>query len=119
MKEIDIEQAANLIPKGHENAVSLKQLMSIFENMGWLDNLGDPERRTRDIISRVGMDYCVLNLQDGHGYFRPTKADLDSFRRWLAQEESRALRIETRIRQGRRLFEDFLLGRCEEQEING
>lgn len=118
MKDIDIEVAANLIPKGHENALNLNQMMSIFSNMGWLDNSGDPERRTRDIISRVGIDYTVCNLQDGHGYFRPTKDDLDAFRKWISQEESRSKRIYRRLNKAKKVFEDFMKERCDEQRVD-
>lgn len=116
---VDIEVAANLIPKGHANGKTLSQMMVVFSNQGWLDNIADPERKTREIISRVGIDYTVCNLQDGQGYFRPTANDVEAFRKWLAQEERRAKVLYKRIRKGKKVFEDFLKERCEEQKIDG
>lgn len=113
-----IEQVANIIPKGHENAITLPQVVSIFENMGILEvGTKDNSRHARRILQRVGYDYVICNLQDGKGYFRPTKRDTDDFRRWIKQEEARITKVSRRLCMGRKLFEDFIKDRLDEQEI--
>lgn len=116
-KDIDIGYVASLIPSGHENAKKLIEMVAIFDNQGLLGEK-DKERDTRRIIARVGIDYVVCNLSDGCGYFRPTKDDKDSFRKWLAQEESRARELGLRINKGKKLFEDFMKERCNEQRLD-
>lgn len=116
-KDIDIGYVASLIPSGHENAKKLIEMVAIFDNQGLLGEK-DKERDTRRIIARVGIDYVVCNLSDGCGYFRPTKDDKDSFRKWLAQEESRARELGLRINKGKKLFEDFMKERCDEQRLD-
>lgn len=119
MSEIlDVERVASIIPKGHENALNLNQIVALFENQGWLDDVKDKERTARRIIERTGYEYTICNLQDGKGYFRPTKKDTTDFRRWILQEESRLAKISKRLSVGRKLFEDFLKERLDEQEIN-
>lgn len=117
---MDIEKIAKCIPKGHDNALPLKTLVTIFENHGLLDDELTEDTRLREarrMISRVGIDYVICNLQDGKGYFRPTKEDTDNFRKWISQEENRAKRIGRRLHMGKKLFEDYLKERCEEQQI--
>lgn len=115
-KDIDLAFVASLIPLGHDNAKKLIEMVAIFENHSLIPNY-DKERATRRLIARIGMDYVVCNLQDGKGYFRPVKDDKDAFRKWLKQEENRAKELGKRIQKGKKLFEDYLKDRCEEQNI--
>lgn len=114
-REYTLEEVANIIPKGHENAIKLEQVVSIFNNYGWV---GESDYRgARRIIERVGYEYTICNLQDGAGYFRPTKKDLMDFKKWIKQEEARISKVSKRLKIGRGLFEDFLKDRLEEQVI--
>lgn len=118
---IDIEMVAKLIPLGHENAKPLKDMVELFCNYDLVNENHTEEykkRETRNIISRVGIDYVVCNLQDGCGYFRPTKEDKEEFRKWLHQEEARAKIIGRRIQKGKKLFEDYMKDRCYEQGLD-
>jgi len=117
---IDIEQVARVIPLGHDNAKNLSEMVSIFESHGWLSDMSvsNRERRTRDIISRVRMDYVICNIQDGKGYFRPTKEDLEALRKYTEQEKSRAKEIGRRARLGESLLMDFYKERCHEQRLD-
>lgn len=118
---IDIEYAAKLIPLGHKNAKSLDEMVRIFCLNEVIDDEWSADykrRQTRRIISRVGIDYTVCNLQDGYGYFRPTKEDKDAFRKWISQEEHRAKIIGRRLQKGKKLFEDYMKDRCDEQRMD-
>lgn len=116
-KKVNVEDIASVIPKGHKNARTLPELVDIFSVQGWLDGNADPFRETRRLIERTSYDYVIINLQDGKGYFRPTKDDLDGFRQWIKQMESRRNKISKRISVGRGLFEDYLRRGLEEQAI--
>lgn len=118
---IDVEEVVHLIPLGYENAKPLEQMVKIFDGYSLLEGVSDGNkgRRTRDIISRVGIDYVVCNLSDGRGYFRPTIEDEPQLRKWVAQEKNRAMQTGRRVRKGSELLEDFYKNRCEEQKING
>lgn len=61
---IETDRVASLIPKGHKNAITLNQVVSLFENQGWLDGK-DKERTARRILEVTGYDYTICNLQDG------------------------------------------------------
>lgn len=114
---IDVGSVIKLIPVGSANAKSLDEMIVIFANAGLLDEVKDKGRKTRDIISRVRMDYVIVNNQDGKGYFRPTIEDFDELRRYAAQERSRAREIGRRARLGDALLMDFYKERCKEQKI--
>lgn len=118
---IDVEMVANLIPLGHENAKPLRELLPVFAQHEIIDEEWSEDyqkRAARNVISRVGIDYVICNLQDGCGYFRPTKADKEAFRKWLNQEENRARQIGKRIQKGKKLFEDYLKDRIDEQRLD-
>lgn len=116
---IDIGDVARLIPVGYENAKTLPEMVQIYKANGFFDNnIVSLERQTRRILARVGIDYVVCNLQDGKGYFRPTKEDLSELRKWVNQEERRAKEIGKRIHKGKRLLEDFYKERCNEQRLD-
>lgn len=114
--QIDLEEVANSIPKGQENARPLADMVKIFDGYGWLPN-HDKERKTRDLISRARMEYVICNLQDGKGYFRPTKDDFEALRKYTNQERNRAKEVGRRARLGEALLMDFYKERCEEQKI--
>lgn len=118
-KVVDITEIISLIPIGHENAINLEKLTEEFEKRGWLDDCSPTtkSRVVRKMIERTGYEYVICNLQDGHGYFRPTADDLSSYKKWLNQEQARLEKISKRLKIGRALFEDFLRDRLKEQKI--
>ena len=75
--EIDI---VSFIPEGHKNAVTDDQLSL---------RTGINKRSVRELIAEARAEHCILNLQDGHGYFIPTEEERDLVERYLAQEYSR------------------------------
>ena len=49
------------IPQGRENAVTRAELCK---------RIGLPDRTVRELISQARRETCILNAQDGNGYFR-------------------------------------------------
>lgn len=68
------------IPYGAENGVSRAELAQ--------RNRKD-DRQTREDVGRARECACILNLQDGRGYFRPTEEERDLVEHWVRQEEAR------------------------------
>lgn len=71
----------DLIPFGHENAITRKNLAI---------QAGLPDRVMRKEILKLREDNIILNLQDGRGYFRPNESETDLIHRWMRQTASRA-----------------------------
>lgn len=70
------------IPYGKENAITREQLSKVT---------GLPDRAMRKEIELARRDTCIINNQNGKGYYRPTdKAEVE---RYIKQEESRAKKI--------------------------
>jgi len=65
------------IPQGRENAVTRAELCK---------RVGLPDRTVRELISQARRETCILNAQDGNGYYRPEKEDIPAVRGWLKQE---------------------------------
>lgn len=77
MIEVDI---IDLIPFGHENAVTYK----------WLKRLtGLSKRAVRNEISKSRKENIILNMQDGKGFFRPLENEEDLLLRFYRQEMHR------------------------------
>lgn len=72
------------IPQGHENAITREQLVLIT---------GLPDRTIRKLIEIAREQYCIINHQDGTGYFQPEPDDEKSTKMWIHQEEARARRV--------------------------
>ena len=72
------------IPIGKKNAVRRKTLSMRF-------NITDSELRKE--IKKLRQEYVILNLQDGNGYFRPSKDDIEHVKKFKQQEEKRAKSI--------------------------
>lgn len=69
------------IPYGKENAIRRGSLVLLT---------GMNDRGVREAISKARRNTPILNMQDGSGYYRPTKEELPELRRYVAQEEKRA-----------------------------
>ena len=72
----------DMIPVGRENAISRNELCIMT---------GMTDRQMRKAIHELRRNYCILNVQDGNGYFRPTVQEAPLVRRFVLQERSRAL----------------------------
>ena len=85
------------IPTGRENAVTRVDLCK---------KTGLPDRKIRELIAQARRGNCILNAQDGAGYFLPAESEKDLARSWLKQETARAKSIFWSARGAR----DFLRG---------
>lgn len=72
----------DLIPFGAENAIPRAKLR-------YLSGLNDSAMRAE--IAKARRETCIINLQDGRGYYRPTT--MEEVDRFIAQEEHRARSI--------------------------
>lgn len=79
------ESILHLIPFGYINAISRNELRI---------KAGVSDRKMRQMIEDESTaEHPILNLQDGRGYFQPTKEDLALIRIARAQEHDRAKNI--------------------------
>ena len=81
MKNINI---INYIPFGRENAISRK---------GLCIKTGLSDRSMRELINKARKKDVIINLQNGGGYYRPTKEDKVDVEKFKRQEENRAKEI--------------------------
>lgn len=54
---------------------------------------GLTDRKVRDEIHHLRRNYCILNMQDGQGYYRPSEDDREQVEAFIRQEASRAKSI--------------------------
>lgn len=88
----------DFIPYGKENGVTRDQLKMLT---------GFTDRAVRKEIERLRTSgVCILNHQNGTGYYRPNKDETAYVKRYIRQEESRL----KSIRRGLRGANDFLKG---------
>ena len=93
----DAEIIMNLIPVGHENAVTRQQLCI---------STGMNDRRIRKAIAEARRENIILNLQDGNGYYIPNmEDDVDKaeLKKFVKQEEHRLKSIGWSLKAARRL----------------
>lgn len=76
------ELTIDMIPFGRENAVTREELCRIT---------GMSDRIMRKSLHDLRRDHCIINLQNGRGYFRPGEDDGPLVKRFLKQERARAL----------------------------
>jgi hypothetical protein len=100
---------ADLIPFGRDNAITRKMLVAKCISCGLVDeNLVDPDREMRRLIEKARVDYTILNLSDGNGYYRPSKDELNDLQKYIRQERNRAISAFKNIRVAQKLYEDYL-----------
>lgn len=93
-KFTETEMVVNyLIPIGHENAITVRELSKAAEI---------PQREVREVVAELRKDIVILNLQDGKGYFKPLPDEMHLVKKWVAQEESRLKHIGSSLKAGRR-----------------
>ncbi len=104
----------DLIPIGRENAISRKMLVQLCAQNGLVEEyLSDSgkDRVMRRLIEHARIDYTILNLSDGRGYYRPSKEDLMELQKYIRQEESRAKSTFKNLSMAKKLYEDYKTGR--------
>ena len=98
---------SNLIPMGKKNAIKRDELLDRCVLFGLATN----DRAMRSLIEDARKEVVILNMQDGRGYFRPTKDDLPELRHYVAQERDRSLTILSNLKMARNMLEDMEVGR--------
>lgn len=99
---------ADLIPVGRENAISRKVLISLCEgNRLIADDIRDKDRAMRLLIQKARVDYVILNLSNGDGYYRVSKEDVQDLQRYIRQEEKRAKAAFRNLKKAKALYEDY------------
>lgn len=104
----------DLIPVGRDNAISRDYLVTICVQKGLVDQKLRPESRDRAmrrLLEKERLDYTILNLSDGEGYYRPSRYDLQDLQRYIRQEENRAKSTFRNISNAKALYEDYKHGR--------
>ena len=92
-----------IIPMGKANAIKREELLYRCKMLGLATN----DRGMRKLIEDARKENCILNMQNGAGYFRPTKDDLPELRHYVAQERDRSLTILSNLKMARNLLEDM------------
>lgn len=72
------------IPFGKENDISRNSLCM---------KTGLSDRSMRELINRARKRVVIINLQNGNGYYRPTKEEISDVKKFKKQEENRAKEI--------------------------
>ena len=72
------------IPEGRANAISREELVL---------RTGLPDRQVRKMIETARETGCIINLQDGEGYYIPTKEERIDVQTWYRAQRSRAIGV--------------------------
>lgn len=99
----NVVAVADLINEGKDNAITLTELVI---------KTGLTERQVRKAIEIIRCECCVINNQDGKGYY--IASNKSEAERYLKQEEARARTIFRRLR-GTRKYLEKISG---QEEIN-
>lgn len=103
---------ADLIPEGRENAISRAILTEKCVANGLIDKkTKDKDRAMRRLVKKARIDWIILNLSEGDGYYRPSQEDLLELRRYIRQEENRGKAVFKNIQKAKKLYEDLKAGR--------
>lgn len=98
---------ADLIPFGRENAIQRQTLVNVCRMYGLVDD-NNSDRKMRKLIERARLDYVILNMQDGNGYYRPTKEETEELNKYIRQENKRAFSALRNIDLAKKLYEDYI-----------
>ena len=111
MTEITI---ADLIPEGHDNAITHKLLTAKCIRHGLIPAYAkDADRQMRQLLHEAKLNTSIVNLQDGEGYFRPTKDDMELLLIYVRQEKARLRNVARPLRYTEKLLADFQAGRMD------
>lgn len=106
----------DLIPVGRENAISRKILTEKCVAAGLIDkNAVDKDRSMRKLVEKARIDYTILNISDGNGYYRVSREDLQDLQRYIRQEDNRAKAAFRNHSLAKKLYEDYIHGRLKEE----
>ena len=99
---------ADLIPVGRENAIGRKTLVALcVANRLVADDVIDKDRTMRQLIQKARIDYVILNLSNGDGYYRASKDDVQDLQRYIRLEEKRAKAAFRNLKKAKALYEDY------------
>lgn len=101
----------DLIPVGRENAISRELLVRLCIQNGLVKDNKYADRSMRKLIEKSRVDFTILNLSDGYGYYRPSSDDLKDLQRYIRQEEKRAKSTFKNLSMAKKLYEDYKVGR--------
>lgn len=103
-----------LIPEGHANAIGHELLTAKCIAYGLIpDRAKDADRHMRKLLHEAKLTTSIVNMQDGKGYFRPTKDDMDLLLIYVRQEKARQRNVARSFRFTERLLADFQAGRLD------
>lgn len=100
----------DLIPVGKDNAISRNDLTNKCIEFGLIEkftSLNSADRTMRKLVSKARVDYTILNLSNGNGYYRVSKDDLQDLQRYIKQEDSRAKASFKNTTMAKKLYEDY------------
>ena len=100
----------DLIPVGRENAISRNDLTRKCIKCGLIEkftSLNSADRTMRKLVSKARVDYTILNLNNGNGYYRVSKDDLQDLQRYIKQEDGRAKASFKNTTMAKKLYEDY------------
>lgn len=100
---------ADLIPIGRENAIKREDLTILCVKHELINKHSD--RMMRSLIEKARIDYTILNLSDGNGYYRLSHEDTLDLQRYIRQEENRGKSTFRNIGLAKKLYADYLAGR--------
>jgi hypothetical protein len=104
------------IPVGRDNAISRASLLYRCVRDGLISGELKPtgqDRAMRKLIEKARVDYTILNLSNGKGYYRVSRDDLQDLQRYIKQEEKRAKSTFKNISMAKKLYEDYKAGRID------
>lgn len=104
------------IPVGRDNAISRASLLYRCVRDGLISGELKPtgqDRAMRKLIEKARVDYTILNLSNGKGYYRVSLDDLQDLQRYIRQEEKRAKSTFKNISMAKKLYEDYKAGRID------
>ncbi|MBO5208042.1 MAG: hypothetical protein J6B68_01720 [Lachnospiraceae bacterium] len=107
----------DLIPVGRENAISRQMLTDKCVSVGLIDkSISDKDRAMRRLVEKARLDYTILNISDGNGYYRVSWEDLQDLQRYIRQEDSRAKAAFRNHALAKKLYEDYKAGRIKDDK---
>lgn len=101
----------SLIPVGRNSAIKRNELVKRCIEHGLVDDNANADRQMRLLIKQARIDFVILNLSDGNGYYRPALDDAQDLQKYIRQEEKRAKQTFKNISLARKLYEDYAHGR--------
>lgn len=109
---------ADLIPIGRDNAIKRADLVKACVQHKLIESGTQEDRAMRKLLEKARHDYTILNLSDGNGYYRVSSKDLQDLQRYIKQEDNRAKASFRNHALAKKLYEDYIHGRMNEEVTN-